>query len=128
MFELSQRFHFDAAHSLHRQHETESSRRMHGHSYRAEITMAGEPEPASGMVADLALLRDVIGQLRERLDHHCLDDVPGLGPATLENLCRYIHAFAAERLAGVAAVSVERPSSGDRCVYRPRLMAADLAS
>lgn len=120
MFELSQRFHFDAAHSLLRKYETTSSRRMHGHSYLAEITVAGEPDPGSGMVADLAELRALIAELREQLDHHCLDDVPGLGPATLENLCRYIHGFAAARLGGIAAVTVERPSSGDRCVYRPR--------
>jgi 6-pyruvoyltetrahydropterin/6-carboxytetrahydropterin synthase len=119
MFELSQRFHFDAAHTLERAHETAASRRIHGHSYQAEITLAGEPDPASGMVADLALLRGAIAELRDRLDHHFLDEVEGLGPATLENLCRYVHAFVAQRLPGVQSVSVERPSSGDRCVYRP---------
>ncbi|NRF66047.1 6-carboxytetrahydropterin synthase [Aquincola sp. S2] len=119
MFELSQSFHFDAAHTLERLHETVSSRRLHGHSYHAEVTLAGEPDPGSGMVADLALLRGVIAELRGQLDHHLLDEVPGLAPATLENLCRYMHAFVAARLPGVVQVSVARPSSGDRCVYRP---------
>lgn len=119
MFELSQSFHFDAAHTLERQHETLSSRRLHGHSYQAEITLAGVPDAATGMVADLAVLRGVIAELRGLIDHHLLDEVPGLGPATLENLCRYMHAFVAARLSGVVQVSVARPSSGDRCVYRP---------
>ena len=118
-FELSQSFHFDAAHTLERAHETESSRRVHGHSYRAEVTLAGEPDAVTGMVADLAVLRGAIAELRERLDHHFLDEVPGLGPATLENLARYIHRHVAEKLPGVASVTVERPSSGDKCVYRP---------
>jgi 6-pyruvoyltetrahydropterin/6-carboxytetrahydropterin synthase len=118
-FELTQSFAFEAAHTLERQHESQASRRIHGHSYRAEVTVRGTPDPATGMVVDLALLRAAIAHARERLDHHFLDDVPGLGPATLENLCRYVHDRVAAEVSGVVCVSVERPSSGDRCTYRP---------
>lgn len=119
--ELSQRFFFDAAHTLERQYETASSRRIHGHSYRAEITVCGEPDPVRGMVVDLAVLRAVIAQLHEQLDHHFLDEVPGLAPATLENLCAWIAREAQQRLGEqgrVIRVEVARPSSGDRCVLR----------
>jgi 6-pyruvoyltetrahydropterin/6-carboxytetrahydropterin synthase len=119
--ELSQRFYFDAAHTLERQFETASSRRIHGHSYRAEVTLCGEPDPVRGMVVDLAVLRGVIAELREQLDHHFLDEVPGLAPATLENLCAWIAREVQQRLAGQARlirVEVARPSSGDRCVLR----------
>lgn len=118
-FELTQSFAFEAAHTLERQHETAASRRIHGHSYRAEVTVRGEPEPATGMVVDLALLRTAIAHVRERLDHHFLDDVPGLGPATLENLCRFVHEHVAAEVGGVVSVTVQRPSSGDRCTFRP---------
>ena len=37
-YELSQRFYFEAAHTLRRQIEAEGSRRIHGHTYIAEIT------------------------------------------------------------------------------------------
>lgn len=119
--ELSQRFFFDAAHTLERQYETASSRRIHGHSYQAELTVCGEPDALHGMVVDLAVLRGVIRELHEQLDHHFLDEVPGLAPATLENLCRWIAREAQQRLEGqarVIAVEVARPSSGDRCVLR----------
>ena len=120
MFELSQTFHFDAAHTLRRDAasaaEAESSRRIHGHSYNAEVTLRGEPAPDTGMLLDLAVLRAAIAEVRDSLDHHHLDEVPGLGVPTLENLCLYIHRALAH-LPGLHAVSVWRASTGDRCRY-----------
>jgi 6-pyruvoyltetrahydropterin/6-carboxytetrahydropterin synthase len=57
MFELSKQFRFDAAHTLERSIDTESSRRIHGHSYRAEVTVRGRADPATGMIVDLGLAR-----------------------------------------------------------------------
>lgn len=122
MFELSQSFYFESAHTLKRQverNEADGSRRVHGHTYTARVCVAGEADPASGMVVDLAVLRAAIASVRDRLDHHFLDEVPALGLPTLENLCRYIHAQVSATVPGVASVTVERKSSGDRCVYRP---------
>src|SRR5204862_290992 len=73
MFELSQTFYFEAAHTLERAIETASSRRIHGHTYGAEVQVRGEPGP-DGMVVDLAQLRAAIAEVRETLDHHFLDD------------------------------------------------------
>ena len=118
-FEISQRFFFDAAHTLKRDIEAEGSRRIHGHTYNAEITLGGTPDPQTGMVVDLGLVRQAIEQLRPQLDHHLLDEVPDLGVPTLENLCAFIHARIGATVPDVAAVTVERRSSGDRCTYRP---------
>jgi 6-pyruvoyltetrahydropterin/6-carboxytetrahydropterin synthase len=57
--ELSQRFYFEAAHTLRRALEKdsglrESSLRIHGHTYHAEVTLRGEPSPETGMLIDLA--------------------------------------------------------------------------
>lgn len=114
-FELSQTFYFDAAHTLEREFDTAGSRRIHGHTYHAEVALRGMPDPASGMVRDLALVRAEIARVREQLDHHLLDDVPGLGPATLENLCAWLARALAPGLPGLCRVSVERAASGDRC-------------
>jgi 6-pyruvoyltetrahydropterin/6-carboxytetrahydropterin synthase len=56
--------------------------------------------------------------LTEFVDHRFLDEVEGLGPATLENMCRFIMGIASERVSGVCAVCVERAASGDKCVLR----------
>ena len=61
MHQLSQRFYFDAAHTLNRAsrpaEEADSSKRIHGHTYWAELMLEGEPDPRTGMVVDLGLVR-----------------------------------------------------------------------
>jgi 6-pyruvoyltetrahydropterin/6-carboxytetrahydropterin synthase len=118
-YELSQTFYFEAAHTLRRNVDVEPSLRIHGHTYIAEVTLAGQPDPASGMVVDLALLRREIETLRLQLDHRFLDEVADLGPATLENLAAYIwramHTVYGDKL---ACVEVKRDASGDTCRVR----------
>lgn len=116
--ELSQRFFFEAAHTLHRTVETEGSRRIHGHTYHAEVTVCGTPDTASGMVLDLGYLRAEIAKLREQLDHRFLDEVEGLGQPTLENLCLYIRMTLQPVFPQLCAVVVERQVTGDRCQLR----------
>lgn len=121
MFELSQTFSFDAAHTLKRHvspEEAAGSRRIHGHTYTAEVVVRGEREAVSGMVVDLAVLREVITGIRSQLDHHFLDEVSGLGAATLENLSVFIFERVQALIPQVVAVAVSR-ASGDRCVFRP---------
>jgi 6-pyruvoyltetrahydropterin/6-carboxytetrahydropterin synthase len=117
-YEISQRFFFDAAHTLKRDIEVEGSRRIHGHTYSAEVTLQGSPDPVTGMVVDLGLVRSAIEQLRPQLDHHLLDDVEGLGPATLENLCAFIWRGLLPALPALAAVRVWRDGMGDACTLR----------
>jgi len=56
--------------------------------------------------------------VREMLDHHLLDEVPGIGVPTLENLC----AFIAQRLnierSLLQSVKVWRDGVGDSCTLR----------
>jgi 6-pyruvoyltetrahydropterin/6-carboxytetrahydropterin synthase len=119
MYEISQRFFFEAAHTLERQIEAEASRRIHGHTYDAEVAIQGDPDPSTGMVIDLGQLRRAIGELRESLDHMFLDEVAGLGVPTLENLCAFIARSLKERGFEVSRVTVWRERAGDRCEFRP---------
>jgi 6-pyruvoyltetrahydropterin/6-carboxytetrahydropterin synthase len=122
MFELSQTFTFDAAHTLKRHvspEEAAGSRRIHGHTYTAEVAVNGPRQLESGMVVDLAVLRAALAEVRVLLDHHLLDEVEGLGTPTLENLCVFIFEQVSARLPKVSMVSVSR-MAGDRCVYRPQ--------
>lgn len=114
-YEISQRFFFDAAHSLRRTIEVESSARIHGHTYQAEVALSGTPDLATGMVFDLGLLRAELDRIREQLDHRLLDEVPDIGAPTLENLCSYIARALATGGMHPSRVSVWREGIGDRC-------------
>ncbi len=116
LFTISQRFFFDAAHTLRREIEAEGSRRVHGHTYHAEVFLTGPRDPATGMVLDLGLLRQGLAVVREQLDHHMLDEVPGLGTPKLENLCLFIaQALPADLRPRVSRVRVWREALGDSC-------------
>jgi 6-pyruvoyltetrahydropterin/6-carboxytetrahydropterin synthase len=117
MFELTKQFRFEAAHTLERRIDTEPSRRIHGHSYRAAVTIRGLPDPVTGMIIDLGLFERALAGARDGLDHRLLDEVPNLGPATLENLSVWIWRRLAGSCPGLAKVTVYRDSEGDSCAY-----------
>lgn len=114
-FEVCQRFYFDAAHRLQRKIETEGSRRIHGHTYHAEVAVRGPVDPATGMVMDIGLIRVEVAKVRELLDHHYLDEVPGLGIPTIENLCTFIEKTMRDNGLALSRVTVWRDAVGDRC-------------
>lgn len=117
MYELVKQFRFDAAHTLHREIEAEGSRRIHGHSFRAEVTLRGRPEKTSGMIMDSSLLAQHLQDIRDKLDHRLLDEINDLGPATMENLCAYIWRNLEPVLPGLHSVTVLRDSTEDRVSY-----------
>ena len=90
MWELTKSFRFEAAHALPGTTLGEASEEIHGHSFRAEVTVRGTPDPATGMVLDLGLLERAWREVQKMLDHKLLNKVEALGPPTLENLSRFI--------------------------------------
>ena len=73
MWELTKSFRFEAAHALAGTTFGEASEEIHGHSFRAEVTIRGLPDPATGMVLDLGVLERLIGDVEARLDHKLLN-------------------------------------------------------
>lgn len=114
-YELTQRFFFEAAHTLSREIEAAPSRRIHGHTYHAELTVAGAPDPRTGMVMDLGRLRRAAEAARGRLDHTLLNDIEGLGPPTLENLCAFLWRHFESTGCRPTRVVVRREAMGDAC-------------
>ncbi len=77
MYEISQRFFFDAAHTLRREIEAEGSKRVHGHTYYAEVAVRGEPKGETGMVLDLGHVRREVEALREKRRDQLRRQEPG---------------------------------------------------
>lgn len=66
----------------------------HGHNYTLEVTIAGEPDPVTGMVLDLKELKDILErEIMQRMDHRFLNyevaELKGKIP-TCENVARVI--------------------------------------
>lgn len=117
MYELTKQFRFDCAHTLERVVETEGSRRIHGHSYRALVTLRGKPDPVSGMIIDTGLLAMKLAEARDALDHRFLDEINDLGPGTMENLCAYIWRKLEDDIPALFSVTVLRDSTEDQVTY-----------
>jgi 6-pyruvoyltetrahydropterin/6-carboxytetrahydropterin synthase len=115
--EVAYRFGFDAAHRFDAFPEGHLYRGVHGHSFQAEVAVEGEPDAATGFVADLGELERACQELRAQLDHRMLNDVAGLDRPSLENLCLWIWA-ALDRQFRLAYVTVRRDSCGQSATYR----------
>jgi 6-pyruvoyltetrahydropterin/6-carboxytetrahydropterin synthase len=115
-FLVSQSTFFDAAHTLRREMETEGSKRIHGHTYRVEVSVRGPPDQKTGMVIDLGVLRQRLSEVRDQLDHHLLDEVTGLGIPTLENIATFIAGALNDLRPPLSAVRVWRDGIGDGCL------------
>jgi 6-pyruvoyltetrahydropterin/6-carboxytetrahydropterin synthase len=116
--ELGRRYRFSASHRLHSAHLTEEENCRvfgkcnnpygHGHNYVVEVTVSGNVDPATGMIANLADLDSFVE--RHMLDEFDLkslnEDVPAFRDTvpTTENLC--IEIF--QRLKSFPSAKLER--------------------
>jgi 6-pyruvoyltetrahydropterin/6-carboxytetrahydropterin synthase len=115
MIEISKEFGFDAAHYL--GNSAPENRRLHGHSFYAEVTLRGEPNPATGFLRDFGDVDAALMAIREMLDHRLLNEIEGLATPTLENLAKFIFVHAKAALPEVVRVKLRRPSYGQSCTY-----------
>jgi 6-pyruvoyltetrahydropterin/6-carboxytetrahydropterin synthase len=84
-------FHIEAAHRLPNVPEGHKCSRLHGHSFGIELHLSGPIDPHSGWVMDFAEVKAAFKPIYERLDHHYLNDIPGLENPTSEVLARWIY-------------------------------------
>jgi len=66
----------------------------HGHNYVIEVSIEGSPDPVTGMIVDLKLVKDVIQrEVTDPMDHRHLNyEVPPFDriPPTAENIAREV--------------------------------------
>jgi 6-pyruvoyltetrahydropterin/6-carboxytetrahydropterin synthase len=115
--ELSYRFAFDAAHRFENYPDGHPYRGVHGHSFQVQISVSGEPDAATGFVADFGDIEKACAKIRGALDHRMLNEVPGLEKPSLENLSVWIWDRLAPQLSSLSRVTVRRDSIGQSCTY-----------
>ncbi len=109
-------FHIEAAHRLPNVPDGHKCARLHGHSFKVEIHVGGEPGERSGWIMDYADIKRAFAPLYEQLDHHCLNEVEGLENPTSEHLARWIYTRLKPSLPALDKVVVhETCTSGAIC-------------
>jgi len=71
--DLAVDFEFSAAHRLPR--HPGRCFRMHGHSYRLQVVVRGDPDPETGMVVDFFDIEGAVAGVVEDVRDSCLNDV-----------------------------------------------------
>ena len=83
-------FTIEAAHRLPNVPEGHKCARLHGHSFRVELHVTGEPGEHTGWIMDFADLKAAFKPLYQQLDHNYLNDIEGLENPTSERLAMWI--------------------------------------
>lgn len=115
--ELRKSFQFEAAHLLPHLPKNHKCRRLHGHSFRVELVVSGECDPKLGWLMDYADIKAAFKPLWEKLDHHYLNEIPGLENPTSEVVAIWIWKKLKPRLPQLTAVEVAETCTA-RAVYR----------
>jgi len=97
VFELTVEMPFSAAHRI-CGHEGPCAN-LHGHNYRALVTVAGERLNGIGMVVDFGELKRVCAEVIDPLDHRYLNEIGEFGAVnpTAEMIAQHIYRGVAAR-------------------------------
>ena len=116
--ELVKDFRFEAAHRLPMVPPDHKCFRVHGHSFRVEVKIAGLVDPAMGWLVDFGeIAARVEPVLKDELDHRLLNDVAGLENPTSEQLCAWLWKRLLPLVPELAAITVHETCTA-RCTYR----------
>ena len=115
--EIWKEFQLEAAHRLPNVPPDHKCARLHGHSFKIEIEIRGPVDEDTGWFIDYGVLDDIVNPLVAQLDHHYLNEVPGLENPTSEVLAGWVWERVKPRLPELAAVIVHETCDA-RCIYR----------
>jgi 6-pyruvoyltetrahydropterin/6-carboxytetrahydropterin synthase len=114
---LTKDFTFEAAQTLPKAPAGHKCRQMHGHSFKVEISVEGEVDPATGWFYDHAEISKAMRPLLVDLDHGYLNEIPGLENPTIEIMAAWFWEKLAPQCPGLAEIVIhETPTA--RCSYR----------
>lgn len=89
MVTITKTYRFESAHFLPKVPDGHRCGRVHGHNYRVDVSVSGEPDER-GWVIDFYELDQLMKPIIAALDHRCLNDIMGLENPTCEILCHWI--------------------------------------
>lgn len=121
---ITKKFRFESAHFLPAMPEGHKCRRMHGHSFKMEVNLAGEIDPESGLLMDFGDIKRIVSPFVDQLDHWCINEVgerlgdPLLLNPSSENLSQWFFERLRPLLPGLYSIVIHETCTS-RCEYRP---------
>jgi len=109
LFELTVEMPFSAAHRI--CGHSGPCANLHGHNYRALITVAGDRLNELGMLIDFGELKQMCAEVIAPLDHSYLNEIAAFAQAnpTAEAIAQHVYRELAQRLSdGAAGITVSR--------------------
>ena len=114
---LTKSFGFEDVHDLPTFPEGHKCRRLHGHSFRFDVIIEGDVDPAKGYLIDYGDIKAAAEPIVKRLDHRYLNEIEGLENPTSEILAKWIWDRLKPRLPAISAISVHETCT-TACEYR----------
>jgi 6-pyruvoyltetrahydropterin/6-carboxytetrahydropterin synthase len=110
-------FRFEAAHYLPTAPSGSPNARVHGHSFRARVTIDGVPREDTGYVFHFDELAQTMAEAQDALDHRLLNEIEGLEAPTLERLAMWLWNRLQNRVPGLAEIEIARDSCHEGAIY-----------
>jgi 6-pyruvoyltetrahydropterin/6-carboxytetrahydropterin synthase len=118
MIEIFKTFTFDAAHHLAPNvDEKHPFSRVHGHSFKVKVFLRGEPDAKTGWLMSFEDIEKILASVRNELDHHYLNEIPGLELPTLENISQWLWKKLKPQIPLLCRVTIKRGSLGEGCTF-----------
>ncbi|MBX7231015.1 MAG: 6-carboxytetrahydropterin synthase QueD [Bdellovibrionales bacterium] len=115
LFEIRKTLTFEAAHKLPFVPPGHKCGRLHGHSFQVTVVVRGPLDPV-GWVMDFSEIKSKLKPLIEELDHHYLNEIPGLENPTSEVLAQWFFQKAKTIVSEVYQVIVSETCTSE-CIY-----------
>jgi 6-pyruvoyltetrahydropterin/6-carboxytetrahydropterin synthase len=114
--EIYKEFNFEAAHLLPNVPPGHKCGRLHGHSFRVEVHVAGPLDNSLGWVMDYADIKTQVKLVIAQLDHYYLNDIPGLENPTSEVIARWLWLQIKAKLPQINKIIVKETCTSG-CIY-----------
>ena len=116
-YELVQTVRFESARRLPRTPPSHPCHNVYGLAFYLDIHVVGDLDPATGWVFDFSEIDRAMKPLRDRIDHHYLNDIEGLDNPTSEVLVTWIWNHLKPALPGLTQLTL-RENDVSRVIYR----------
>ncbi|MBF0453396.1 MAG: 6-carboxytetrahydropterin synthase [Magnetococcales bacterium] len=104
---------FEGALRLQRASQTDATRRLHGHSYLTRLHLLAPLDAVMGWTVDYGEVKALFSPLYNQLDHHLLNDLPGMADGDLASILGWMKERLVDRLPQLDRIDLyESPGCG----------------